>query len=59
VLVTFRRGFWNVKLLERLERAGWLYSIGVRMTTTVAALVEQIAETTLGGASGILCMHDP
>lgn len=37
-------GFWNVKLFERLERAGWLYSIGVRMTKPVAALVEQIAE---------------
>jgi hypothetical protein len=37
-------GFWNVKLLERLEKAGWLYSIGVRMTAPVRELVEQIAE---------------
>lgn len=37
-------GFWNVKLFERLERAGWLYSIGVRMTAPVRELVEQIAE---------------
>jgi hypothetical protein len=37
-------GFWNVKLFERLERAGWLYSIGVRMTAPVAALVAEIAE---------------
>lgn len=37
-------GFWNVKLLERLERAGWLYSIGVRMTTPVRELVERIPE---------------
>lgn len=37
-------GFWNVKLMERLERAGWLYSIGVRMTKPVRELVEQIAE---------------
>lgn len=37
-------GFWSVKLFERLERAGWLYSIGVRMTRQVAALVEQIPE---------------
>lgn len=37
-------GFWNVKLLERLERAGWLYSIGIRMTKPVAALVAEIAE---------------
>ena len=38
-------GFWNVKLFERLERAGWLYSIGIRMTKPIAALVEQIPET--------------
>src|SRR5947209_6771378 len=37
-------GFWNVKLFERLERAGWLYSIGVRMTAPVRELVDQIAE---------------
>lgn len=37
-------GFWNVKLMERLEQAGWLYSIGVRMTKPVAALVAAIAE---------------
>jgi hypothetical protein len=37
-------GFWNVKLFERLERAGWLYSIGVRMTEPVRELVAQIAE---------------
>jgi Transposase DDE domain group 1 len=24
-------GFWNTKVFERLERAGWRYSIGVRM----------------------------
>jgi hypothetical protein len=37
-------GFWNVKLFERLERAGWLYSIGVRMTKPVRELVERIPE---------------
>ncbi len=37
-------GFWNIKLFERLERAGWLYSIGVRMTKPVAALVAEISE---------------
>jgi hypothetical protein len=37
-------GFWNVKLFERLERAGWQYSIGVRMTKPVAALVAEIDE---------------
>jgi len=37
-------GFWNLKLFERLERAGWQYSIGVRMTKPVAARVAAIAE---------------
>ena len=30
-------GFWNTKVFERLERAGWQYSIGVRMIRTVRA----------------------
>ena len=37
-------GFWNTKVFERLERAGWQYSIGVRMTRTVRAAVEAIDE---------------
>jgi len=37
-------GFWNTKVFERLERAGWQYSIGVRMTKTVRAAVEAIDE---------------
>lgn len=37
-------GFWNTKVFERLERAGWQYSIGVRMITTVRAAVEAIDE---------------
>lgn len=37
-------GFWNNKLFARLEQAGWLYSIGVRMTKPVAELVTQIPE---------------
>jgi hypothetical protein len=44
-------GFWNTKVFERLEQAGWTYSIGVRLTKALAALVEQIAEeawTTIG-----------
>src|SRR6266516_2999731 len=32
-------GFWNTKVFERLERAGWQYSIGVRMSKTIAAAV--------------------
>ena len=37
-------GFWNTKVFERLERAGWQYSIGVRMIKTVVAAVEAIHE---------------
>jgi hypothetical protein len=37
-------GFWNVKVFERLERAGWQYSIGVRNIKKVKAAVEAIAE---------------
>jgi hypothetical protein len=37
-------GFWNVKVFERLERAGWQYSIGVRNIKQVKAAVEAIAE---------------
>ncbi len=35
-------GFWNAKVFERLERAGWRFSIGVRMTAAVRDAVEQI-----------------
>jgi Transposase DDE domain group 1 len=37
-------GFWNTKVFERLERAGWQYSIGVRMIKTVRAAVGAIPE---------------
>jgi hypothetical protein len=37
-------GFWNIKVFQRLERAGWQYSIGVRMIKTVQAAVEAIDE---------------
>ena len=37
-------GFWNTKVLERLQRAGWQYSIGVRMIKTVRTAVEAIDE---------------
>src|SRR4051794_11628290 len=37
-------GFWNTKVFERLERAGWQYSIGVRMLKSVRAAVEAIPE---------------
>lgn len=37
-------GFWNTKVFERLEGAGWRYSIGVRMQKGVRAAVEAIPE---------------
>jgi hypothetical protein len=37
-------GFWNSKVFKRLEKAGWQYSIGVRMIKTVRAAVEAIDE---------------
>jgi hypothetical protein len=37
-------GFWNTKVFERLEQAGWQYSVGVRMIKTVRAAVEAIDE---------------
>src|SRR3954465_7959973 len=37
-------GFWNTKVFELLEQAGWQYSIGVRNLKTVRAAVETIAE---------------
>ena len=38
-------GFWNTKVFERLQRAGWEYSIGVRMIKKVADAVAAIDET--------------
>src|SRR6201993_323803 len=37
-------GFWNVKVFCRLEQAGWQYSIGVRMHTSIRAAIEAIDE---------------
>jgi Transposase DDE domain group 1 len=37
-------GFWSTKVFERLERAGWRYSIGVRMHKSVRAAIEAIEE---------------
>ena len=37
-------GFWNTKVFERLEKAGWQYSIGVRMQKGVREAVEAIGE---------------
>jgi hypothetical protein len=35
-------GFWNAKVFAKLERAGWRYSIGIRMAKHVRAAVEAI-----------------
>jgi len=37
-------GFWNNKVFKRLERAGWQYSIGVRMQQGIREAVEAIPE---------------
>jgi hypothetical protein len=37
-------GFWNTKVFKRLERAGWQYSIGVRMQKGIREAVEAIPE---------------
>jgi Transposase DDE domain group 1 len=37
-------GFWNTKVFERLEKAGWQYSIGVRMIKAIRTAVETIDE---------------
>ena len=37
-------GFWNTKVFELLEKAGWQYSIGVRNIKAVRQAVEAIDE---------------
>jgi hypothetical protein len=37
-------GFWSNKVFERLERAGWQYSIGIRMQKGIREAVETIDE---------------
>jgi Transposase DDE domain group 1 len=37
-------GFWNTKVFERLEKAGWQYSIGVTMNPAIRKAIEQIDE---------------
>lgn len=37
-------GFWNKKLMARLEAAGWHYSIGVRQQPHIRAAIAGIAE---------------
>ena len=38
-------GFWSNRIFERLQRAGWQYSIGVRMQPHVRAAIEQIPDS--------------
>ncbi len=38
-------GFWNNRLIAKLERAGWSYSISVRRQTHVRAVIQAIPET--------------
>ena len=37
-------GFWSTKVFARLAKAGWQYSIGVRLQAHVRAAIEQIDE---------------
>ena len=37
-------GFWNKQIFARLAKAGWSYSIGVRLQPAVRAAIEQIPE---------------
>ena len=38
-------GFWSKKVFGRLERAGWEYSIGVRMIKQIKEIVDAIEES--------------
>jgi len=44
VLLRADSGFWNTKVFELLERAGWQYSIGVRNNRNVRQAAEAIPE---------------
>jgi hypothetical protein len=37
-------GFWNAKIMARLQAAGWLYSIGVRQQPRIKAAITAIPE---------------
>ncbi len=37
-------GFWNTKIMARLQHAGWTYSIGVRQQKHIKAAIAQIPE---------------
>jgi hypothetical protein len=44
VLLRADSGFWNTKVFELLEKAGWQYSIGVRNIKKIRAAVDAISE---------------
>lgn len=44
VLLRADSGFWNTKVFERLEKAGWQYSIGVRNIAKITAAISAITE---------------
>jgi len=44
VLLRADSGFWNTKVFDKLDGKGWRFSIGVRMTKPVAALVAEIPD---------------
>jgi hypothetical protein len=37
-------GFWNIKIMTRLQAAGWSYSIGIRQQPQIKAVIAQIPE---------------
>jgi hypothetical protein len=37
-------GFWNAKIMDRLQQAGWTYSIGVRQQKHIKAAIAAIPE---------------
>jgi hypothetical protein len=37
-------GFWNQKIFQRLDQAGWQFSIGVRLQPAIRAAIESIPE---------------
>jgi len=37
-------GFWNTKIMTRLQAAGWSYSIGIRQQPQIKAAIAQIPE---------------
>ena len=46
-------GFWSNKTFARLERAGWQFSIGVRLQPAVRAAIDAIHETRVAHARGL------